>query len=116
MFAKNGNVKYGIYLILYWRKTFFFVIFFLFSKSKFTVIYIFMNFIDFYQFKHSIWGGDNSNYPIKLNVFLYIITYITVIFNQNMQNFIISKTIVYSLFKNIICRILICLKAQKFAY
>ena len=29
----------------------------LFSKSKFTVIYICMNFIDFYKFKHSIFGG-----------------------------------------------------------
>ena len=29
----------------------------LFSKSKFTVIYICMNFIDFYKFEHSILGG-----------------------------------------------------------
>ena len=86
----------------------------LFSKTKFTVIYNCMNFIDFYQFKHSILG-DNSYYPIKFNIFLYIIPYNTIIFNQNQQNFIISKTIVFSLFKNMICRILICLTAKKFA-
>ena len=53
-----------------------------------------MSFIDFYKFKHSIFfwgGGDNSYYPIKSNIFLYIISYNTVIFNQNPQNFIISK-------------------------
>ena len=71
-----------------------------------------MSFIDFYKFKHSILG-DNSYYPIKFNIFLYIIPYNTVIFIQDPQNFIISKTIVFSLFKNMICRILICLTAQK---
>ena len=74
-----------------------------------------MNFIDFYKFKHSIFGGDNSYFPIKFNIFPYIIPYNTVIFNQNLQNFIISKTSVFSLFKNMIYRILICLTAQKFA-
>ena len=29
----------------------------LFSKSKFTVIYICVNFIDFYKCEHSIFGG-----------------------------------------------------------
>ena len=73
-----------------------------------------MSFIDFYKFEHSILE-DNSYCPIKFIIFLYIIPYYTVIFNQNPQNFIISKTIVFSLFKNMICRILICLTAQKFA-
>ena len=43
--------------------------------------------------------GDNSYYPIKCDIFLYIIPYNTVILNQNPKNFIISKTIVFSLFK-----------------
>ena len=73
-----------------------------------------MDFIDFCKFEHSILG-DNSYYPIKFNIFLYIIPYNTVIFNQNPQNFIISKTVVFSLFKSMICRILICVTAQKFA-
>ena len=73
-----------------------------------------MSFIDFNKFNIVFWG-DNSYYPIKFNIFLYFIPYNTVIFNQNPQNFIISKTIVFSLFKNMICRILICLTAQKFA-
>ena len=72
-----------------------------------------MSFIDFYKFEHSILG-NNSYYLIKFNISLYIISY-TVIFNQNPQNFIISKTIVFLLFKNMICRILICLTAQKSA-
>ena len=72
-----------------------------------------MNFIDFYNIEHSILG-DNSYYPIKFNNFLYIVPYNTVKFNQNPQNVLISNTIVFSLFKNMICRILVCLTAQKF--
>ena len=41
-----------------------------------------------------VFWGDNSYYPIKFDIFLYIIPYNTVIFNQNPQNFIISRTIV----------------------
>ena len=57
MFAKSGNVKNGFLtdIILTKRRSFSQVI--LFSKSKFTVIYICMTFIDFYKFKHSIFGG-----------------------------------------------------------
>ena len=60
MFAKNGNVKYGFQtdlkkFVLTKRSSFSQII--LFSKSKFTVIYICMNFINFYKFKHSILGG-----------------------------------------------------------
>ena len=52
-----------------------------FSKSKFTVIHISTNFIDFYKFEHSILG-DNSYYPIKLNIFLYIIPYNIIILTR----------------------------------
>ena len=114
MFAKNGNVKYGFKTDFDMTKRRSFSQIILFSKSKFTVIYICMNFIDFYKFNDRILG-DNSYYPIKFNSFLYIVPYNTIIFNQNQQNFIISKTIVFLLFKNMICRILICLTAQKFA-
>ena len=57
MFAKNGNVKYGFYtdFVLTKRRSFSQII--LFSKNKFTVIYICMSFIDFNKFKHSILGG-----------------------------------------------------------
>ena len=80
MFAKNGNVKYGFLtdFVLTQRRSFSQII--LFSKSKFTVIYICINFIDFYKFDLVFWG-DNSYYPIKFNIFLYIIPYNTVIFN-----------------------------------
>ena len=57
MFAKkNGYVKYGFLtdFVLKKRRSFSQII--LFSKSKFTVIYICMSFIDFYSFKHSILG------------------------------------------------------------
>ena len=73
-----------------------------------------MNFIDFINLNIVLFG-DNSYYPIQFYIFLFIIPYNTVILNQNPQNFIISKTIVFSLFKNMICRFLICLTAQKFA-
>ena len=96
MFAKNGNVKYGF---LNWfcidKKTFFSQIV-LFSKRKYTVIYICMSFINL----DIVFFWDNSYYPIKFNIFLNIIPCISVIFNRNPQNFIISKTIVFSLFKN----------------
>ena len=57
MFSKNGNVIYGFKadVVLTKRRSFSQII--LFSKSKFTVIYICMNFIDFfYKFEHSILG------------------------------------------------------------
>ena len=57
MFAKNGNMSTVFKLILYWQKDAFFSQIILFSKSKFTVIYICMSFIDFYKFKHSFFGG-----------------------------------------------------------
>ena len=114
MFAKNGNVKYGFKLILHWQKNVIFRKWFYFLKVNllsFIFVWILLIFINL----NIVFLGGNSYYPIKLKIFLYIITYNTVIFNQNPQNFIISKTIVYSLFKNMICRILICLTAQKFA-
>ena len=52
MFAKTGNVKYGFKLILY-KQSILFSQIMLFSKSKFTVIYICMNFIDVCIFEHS---------------------------------------------------------------
>ena len=57
MFAKNGNVKYGFQtdFVLTKRRPLSQIIFF--SKSKFTVIYICISFIDFYKFKHSFLGG-----------------------------------------------------------
>ena len=57
MFAKNGNVKYGFKtcFILTKRRSFSQII--LFSKTKFTVIYICMNFIDFNKFEHSVLVG-----------------------------------------------------------
>ena len=57
MFAKNGNVKYGFKtdFVLTKRRSFSQII--LFSKGKFTFIYIRINFIDFYKFEHSILGG-----------------------------------------------------------
>ena len=57
MFAKNRNVKYGFKtdFVLTKRRSFPQII--LFSKSKFTVIYICLSFIDFYKFKHSVLGG-----------------------------------------------------------
>ena len=57
MFAKNGNVKYGFQtdFVLTKRRPFSQII--LFSKSKFTVIYICISFIDFYKSKHSFLGG-----------------------------------------------------------
>ena len=57
MFAKNGNVKYGFKTDFVLTKRRFFSQIILFSKSKFTLIYIRINFIDFYKFKHNIWGG-----------------------------------------------------------
>ena len=56
MFAKYGNVKNGFKtdFVLTKRRSSQII---LFSKSKFTVIYICMSFIDFYKFKHSILGG-----------------------------------------------------------
>ena len=112
MFAKKRIVKYSFLtdFVLTKRRSFSQII--LFSKSKPTVIYICMSFIDFINLNIVFWG-DNSYHHIKFNIFLYIIPYYTVIFNPNPQNFIISKTIVFSLFKNMICRILICLTAQK---
>ena len=38
----------------------------------------------------------------------------TVTINSNLSNFLNSKAIIFSLFKTIICCILICLTAQKF--
>ena len=57
MFAKKGNVKYGFQtgFVLTKRRSFSQII--LFFKTKFTVIYICMNFIDFYKIKHSIFEG-----------------------------------------------------------
>ena len=57
MFAKNGNVKYVFLTDFVLTKRRSFSQFILFSKSKFTVIYICMSFIDFYKFKHSFLGG-----------------------------------------------------------
>ena len=101
-------------LILYWqkdvpsRKLFYFLKVSLLSFIFVWVLLIFINL-------NIVFWGDNSYYPIKFNIFLYFIPYNTVIFNQNPQNFIISKTIVFSLFKNMIWCILICPTAQKFA-
>ena len=111
MFAKKTVCKVQF---LNWfcidKKTLFFANYFI-ILNKSTVIYICKSFIDF----NIVFWGDNSYYPIKFNIFLYIIPCYAVIFKQNPQNFIISKTIVFSLFKNMICRILICLTAQKSA-
>ena len=57
MFAKNGNVKYGFKTDFVLTKRCSFSQIILFSKSKFTVIYICMIFFYFYKFKHSIMGG-----------------------------------------------------------
>ena len=51
MFAKN---KYFDFVL---TKRRYFLQIILFSKTKFTVIYICMNFIDFYKFEHSFFGG-----------------------------------------------------------
>ena len=57
MFAKNGNVKYGFLtdFVLTKRRSFSQII--LFTKTKFTVIYICMIFFYFYKLEHSILGG-----------------------------------------------------------
>ena len=57
MFTKNGNVKYDFQTDFLQPKIILFQQIVLFSKSKFTVIYICMNFIDFYKFEHSIFEG-----------------------------------------------------------
>ena len=114
MFCKKVNVKYGFKLTLYWQKDVLFRILFYFLKESllsFIFVWILLIFINL----NIVFWGDTSYYPIKYNIFLYIIPYNTVIFNQNPQNFIISETIVFSLFKNMICRILIRLTAQKCA-
>ena len=85
-------------LILYWqkdvpsRKLFYFL---KVSLLPFIFVWVLLIFINL----NIVFWGDNSYYPIKFNIFLYFIPYTTVIFNQNPQNFIISKTIVFSLFK-----------------
>ena len=101
-------------LILYWQKDVLFRKLFYFLKVSLLLFIFVWFFLIFINLNIVLWG-DNSYNPIKFNIFPYIIPYNTVIFNQNPQNFIISKTIVFSLFKNMICRILICLTAQKFA-
>ena len=101
-------------LILYWRKDVPSLKLFYFLKVSllsFIFVWVLLIFINI----NIVFWGNNSYYPIKFNIFLYFIPYNTVIFNQNPQNFIISKTIVFSLFKNMICCILICPTAQKFA-
>ena len=50
MFAKNGNIQYGFQTEFVLTKTLVFSQIISFSKSKFTVIYICINFIDFYKF------------------------------------------------------------------
>ena len=97
---------------MYWQKDVLFHKLFYFLKVSllsFIFVWVLLIFINL----NKVVLGDNSYYPIKLNIFLYSIPYNTVIFIQNPQNFIISKTIVFSLFINMICRILICLTAQK---
>ena len=99
---------------MYWQKDVLFRKLFYFlqeSLLSFIFVWVLLIFINL----NIVFWGDNSYYPIKFNIFLYIIPYNTVIFNQNPQHFLISKTIVFSLFKNMICRILVCLTAQKFA-
>ena len=63
-----------------------------------------MSFIDFINLNIVLWG-DNSYYPIKFYILLYIIPCNTVIFNQNPQNFIISKTIepVHEISNKVVC-------------
>ena len=100
---------------MYWQKDFLFLELFYFLKVSllsFIFVWILLLFIDL---NIAFWG-DNSYYPITFNIFLYIIPCNTVMFNQNPENLIISKTIVFSLFKNMICSILLCLTGQKFAY
>ena len=101
-------------LILYWQKDVLFRKLFYFLKvSLLSIIFVWILLI-FINWNIVFWG-DNSYYRIKFNIFHYIIPYDTVIFNQNSQNFIISKTSVFSLFENMINGILICLTAQKYA-
>ena len=57
MFAKNGNVKCGFLTDFVLTKRRYFSQIILFSISKFTVINICLNFIDFYKFEHSIFLG-----------------------------------------------------------
>ena len=112
MFAKNGNVKYGFKTdFVLSKRRFFRKLFLQVSLLSFIFVLVLLIFINL----NIVFWANNSYYPIKFNIFLYINPYNTVILNQNPQNFIISKTIVFLLFKNMICRILICLTAQKFA-
>ena len=72
MFAKNGNVKFGFKLILYWQKDVHFRKLFYFinlSLLLFIFVWILLNFINL----NIVFFGDNSYYPIKFNIFLYII-------------------------------------------
>ena len=75
--------------ILYWQKDVIFRELFYFLKVillSFIFVWVLLIFINL---KIVFWG-DNSYYPIKFNIFLYIIPCNTAIFNQNPQNFIIS--------------------------
>ena len=78
MFAKSTVFK----LILYWQKDVLFRKSFYFLKVSllsFIFVWVLLIFINL----NIVFLGDNSYYPIKFDIFLYIIPCNAVTFNQN---------------------------------